>query len=289
MAMPTDDPKRGEPPSPLAGFQTYADDTPRDYEADHSEPWRQPGRRSWEVAPAMDPVAPDEAYAEPPRRALWPKLAVGVAVLAAFGGGVLLARNDGPAPGPRPASEAAAMAAAAPMNVELAAVTPTPPALAADTGKMEVLPPVGGRETSLVPRVPALRTAPSAAPEMRTLPIGPAPAPMAASPPEAAEAPIPRDAVALVPPPARASFDCRDAPTRAREMVCRDAGLAAMDRRMKQAYAIAMASGAPREDLEADQADWLDVREDAANLSRRAVADIYRQRIDELDAMAGRR
>jgi uncharacterized protein len=72
-------------------------------------------------------------------------------------------------------------------------------------------------------------------------------------------------------------------------MVCRDPGLAAMDRSMKQAYAAAVAAGAPTDELAADQEDWLEVREEAATYSRRAVADIYRQRIDELDAMAGRR
>ena len=48
----------------------------------------------------------------------------------------------------------------------------------------------------------------------------------------------------------------------------------------------ALAAGVPQSDLEAEQADWLDVREDAARYSRNAVAQIYRQRIQELAMMS---
>jgi uncharacterized protein YecT (DUF1311 family) len=277
--MPTDDPKGDATPGPFVGFQTYADDTPRDFEAEPRGDWRAPERRSWAVAPAVGPAASYEAHPEPRRRALWPMMATGAAVLAAFGGGFLLARTDpSPPAAPRPVSEAAALAAAQPMNVEVAAVAPIPAPKVAGAAKLEVLP-RSTPPTAFTPR--PLPPVPREAPTLAIAPAAPAPR-------EVAEAPVARDAVAVAPAP-RASFDCRDAPTRARAMVCRDAGLAAMDRRMKQAYAAAVASGASRDDLEADQEDWLNVREDAATYSRRAVADIYRQRIDELDAIAGRR
>jgi uncharacterized protein YecT (DUF1311 family) len=292
--MPTDDPKGDVTPGPFVGFQTYADDSPRDFDARAEDAWRQPEQRSWEVPPPRGPAISEETYAEPPRRAVWPRLAVGAAVLAAFGGGFLLARSDPPATAPRPTSEAAAMAAARPMNVEVAAATPAAPPAVSNGAKLEVLPRSMGPAASFTPRplpspareAPRLAIAPAAPTPTIPAPAAPAPAPR-----EVAEAPVPRDAVAVAPAPAplRTTFDCRNAPTRARAMVCRDAGLAAMDRRMKEAYAAAVAAGAPREELAADQEDWLGVREDAASYSRRAVADIYRQRIDELDAMAGRR
>jgi uncharacterized protein YecT (DUF1311 family) len=171
------------------------------------------------------------------------------------------------------------MAAAQPMNVEVAAATPPPAPAVSGGAKLEVLPRSTEPAAPFIPR--PLPSVPREAPRLAIAPAAPAPR-------EVAQAPVASDAVAVAP-PVRASFDCRDAPTRARAMVCRDAGLAAMDRRMKQAYAAAVASGASRDDLAADQEDWLNVREDAATYSRRAVADIYHQRIDELDAIAGRR
>ena len=86
----------------------------------------------------------------------------------------------------------------------------------------------------------------------------------------------------------RRSYDCADQPSAARAMVCRDAGLARMDQRMKQAYAAALAAGVPEEELAAEQEDWLSIREEAARYSRRSVANIYRQRIDELESMSER-
>ena len=69
-------------------------------------------------------------------------------------------------------------------------------------------------------------------------------------------------------------------------MVCADRGLASLDRRMKQAYASALDAGVEPGLLREDQDDWLDVREDAAHVSRDAVADLYRQRIGELRRVA---
>lgn len=285
--MPTDEPKGDATPGPFVGFQAYADDTPRDVEAEYA--WnREP--RSWDAPPAIDPAPPHDTYRDPPRAGVLPKVAVGAAVLAAFGAGILLARTDpAPATPPRPVSEAAAMAAAQPMNVEVAAVTPPAPAPVSSGAKLEVLPSSPGPVASLPFRPPpAVREPPTLA-LAPPAPAAPAPVPAAPAPREVAQAPVPRDAVAVAPPLPRSSFDCGDAPTRARAMVCRDPGLAAMDRSMKQAYAAAIAAGAPADELAVDQDDWLEVREEAASYSRRAVADLYRQRIDELDAMAGRR
>jgi len=81
---------------------------------------------------------------------------------------------------------------------------------------------------------------------------------------------------------------CADAASAARRLVCSDMRLAALDRRMKQAYAAAVSAGASPEALAADQDDWLQVREAAARESRYAVANVYRQRIDELWALSDR-
>lgn len=51
--------------------------------------------------------------------------------------------------------------------------------------------------------------------------------------------------------------------------------------------AAALAAGAPEALLREDQADWLNVREDAAQDSRDTVAAVYRQRIAELRQTAG--
>lgn len=269
--MAIDDPKGGAEPGGFLGFQTYADGTPRGFDpAEDSEP--RPG--GWDTPP---PFAPD---APAPRRGPGMMIAAGAAVLAAFGGGYLVARSDPPPAGaPSPASEAVAMAAARPMNVEVAEAAPPP------------VPPPGREKLEVLPRdTPPASVAPRAATPMAVPPLVLRP-----PPPARAEAPPARDAAAVEtapaaapPPPTRASFDCRDAPTPARAMVCRDAGLARMDQRMKQAYAAAVAAGAPEDELAADQQDWLAIREEAARYSRRSVANIYRQRIDELESMGGR-
>ena len=75
----------------------------------------------------------------------------------------------------------------------------------------------------------------------------------------------------------------------AEDMVCEDDRLSAADRRLNAAYRAALASGAmPRDQLRAEQQDWLAVREDAARRSIRAVDSVYRQRIAELEDIASR-
>lgn len=283
--MPADDPNGRTPPDHLPGFQAYADDTPRDDAGDPilgPDPRREPPP-AWATPPEIDPLGPPAA-ARGGRNLGKAAVAVGLAV--ALGAGVILARTGGSSPTPsRPTSEAAAMAAAEPMNVEVAAATPAPPP-PPSSEKLEVLTPsVGaaaparpyGRRAGSFPFSPPPEPAPREPPR---LDIAPPP------PREMAQAPVARDADTLAAAPLRTGYDCRDAPTRAREMVCRDGRLAAMDRQMKEAYAAALASGVRRDALAADQDDWLEVREEAASYSRRAVADLYRQRIDELEAIA---
>jgi uncharacterized protein len=69
-------------------------------------------------------------------------------------------------------------------------------------------------------------------------------------------------------------------------MVCADPELAAADRRLNRAYERAIQAGVPRRYLRAEQDDWLSIREQAARRSPRAVANIYDQRIAELNDMA---
>lgn len=271
--MPADD--RDHEPRGLAAFTTYADGTPR-----------APGAPS-DPAPRWDePIIwdPDGTSAPkpPPRRAYaWPKVAAGLAILTAFGAGLLVARTGDPASvDSRPAAVTEARPPASqPLNVEVAAAAPapSPPPPTSYGAKLEVL----------AADMPAPKaTAPLARPAPPLLAIGPRPTPEVQAPPprEVARAPLASDATATAP----ASFDCADAPTLARQMVCMDSGLAALDRRMKQAFAQAVAAGVPEQYLGEDQQDWLDVREEAARISRRSVVNIYRQRIDELHTLADR-
>ncbi|MDB5474601.1 MAG: hypothetical protein JWP49_112, partial [Phenylobacterium sp.] len=84
----------------------------------------------------------------------------------------------------------------------------------------------------------------------------------------------------------RAGFDCSSARGAAEAMVCGDPDLAAADRELARAYSRALRSGVPPGAVRADQRDWLNIREDAARHSRRALASVYQQRIDELNAVA---
>ncbi len=112
-----------------------------------------------------------------------------------------------------------------------------------------------------------------------------APAPVRIMP---VPAPPPRE-IASDPPAqsgGRQAAHC-DAPrSRAEDVVCADPELLAADRRMARAFRAAARSGVDVRQLRDEQNDWLDIREDAAGRSPRAVAQIYDQRIEELEAMA---
>ena len=121
--------------------------------------------------------------------------------------------------------------------------------------------------------------------------------PPAPEPPQAREAPwAPEPPWAREPPPApvareplragRPSFDCRRAQSLAEEMICEDAVLAAADRHMARAFERAVRSGVPLDQLQAEQRDFMAMREDAARRSPRALASLYDQRIADLNAMA---
>jgi uncharacterized protein YecT (DUF1311 family) len=80
------------------------------------------------------------------------------------------------------------------------------------------------------------------------------------------------------------SFSCRSARTQAERMICADPDLAALDRRLNAAFEDAIAAGANRRELRAEQDKWLSRREAAAP-DPDAVADVYRRRIGELNSM----
>jgi uncharacterized protein YecT (DUF1311 family) len=101
--------------------------------------------------------------------------------------------------------------------------------------------------------------------------------PQAVQPEVAAPAPTPQ---------IHASFDCAAARSEAEQLVCSDPYLAAADRQMSRAYRRALQAGIDPAGLSQEQQDWAAIREDAARHSRRAVAQVYDQRIHELNAMA---
>jgi uncharacterized protein YecT (DUF1311 family) len=167
--------------------------------------------------------------------------------------------------------------------LQVVVAEPPPPApLAPAAERLDVLP--SQQMDAAVAAPPAQLVIPRPAPARATAPLPPALPRETPSAVETGQA----AAVRTLPEPRR--FDaCADAPTPAYEMVCSDRWLAEADRRMKRAYSAALAAGVPPDALRRDQEDWLDVREGAAQISRRAVADIYRQRTRELFALAERR
>jgi len=291
--MTADD--NGRRPAGAMGFNAYADDTPRlgDDDADYRD-LRMRSAIAYVPEPTFeDELAGDGAFGDPGRRRRawpWGKAMAAGGVVLAVAAGLWLGRSTD-----RPDDAAVASAAAQQgpgLNVEVAKARPPtapPPPTLAD--RLEVLPPAGG---SAAPILPPVRTGPalvaqvappverSAAP-MPTL--APKPAAVADAPRDVAVAPPARDAVSAAP-AAPAGFDCRDAGSQARAMVCGDPRLAALDRRMKRAYAAALDAGLPEDALREDQDDWLNIREDAARYSRAAVVNVYRQRIAELERAA---
>jgi uncharacterized protein YecT (DUF1311 family) len=161
--------------------------------------------------------------------------------------------------------------------IEVGKAAPAP--LAPSNGKIQVLPP-GAQASAAPPPAPT----PDAAPQ---------PSPGDAAPPSGGEQPP--DVLAPTPPPlavpsprAGAGPDCGLAPPGAERMVCSDPDLRAEDRALRRAYRRALDAVDDRSALRADQRDWLAIREDAARHSRRALEDVYRQRIDELNGIADR-
>ncbi|WP_374534206.1 hypothetical protein, partial [Phenylobacterium sp.] len=82
------------------------------------------------------------------------------------------------------------------------------------------------------------------------------------------------------------TVDCAAPRSLADEMTCADPALAAADRQMARAFRRAVRAGAPYGELRAEQNDFMAMREDAALRSPRALARLYDQRIDDLNAIA---
>jgi hypothetical protein len=123
------------------------------------------------------------------------------------------------------------------------------------------------------------------------------PLPPSADPPPAVPAPPPaaRPPAATPPPAANQtasaspSFNCRYARTRGEIAVCRDSGLASLDRQMAAQYfrAVGSASAGQREQLRRSRSRFLAYRDRCG--SDACIADAYRGRIAEIrDIMADR-
>lgn len=152
------------------------------------------------------------------------------------------------------------------------------PPVAASPGRLEVLPPdmaaMAGATRTVVPQ--------DSPPPVRISTPAPDRTPLTVPPPLPQVTEVRRPAIDRV----RPSFDCRAARSRAEEMVCQDPALAAADRRMAQAFRRATEAGVPYAELRGEQDDWLSIREAAARRSPEAVASIYDQRTEELEAMS---
>lgn len=84
----------------------------------------------------------------------------------------------------------------------------------------------------------------------------------------------------------RPSFDCASAQGPAERMICASDRLAAADRRMDRAYQDALEAGVPQRILRRQQRAFLAARDDAARDGPDALADIYSERIAELQGLA---
>jgi len=283
------------PPRPFRGFRSYADDTPRDLDHQplYDDPFEEAEAEFGTFDPPQDeltfqPLEADESTT--PSRGPGRTAGVTLLVLVVVGAGLALTRGAWTPETPAPVQ-----------------VTSTP-ALRA-----EVAPPAGTSvDTAAAPEAPPPTIALSKPAPRRQDLTGSAPRPSAPSvrptqvalaAPTFVDPEVSADVSASVPTPAapvpllalpaaapvRPSFDCRGPLTRAQQMVCGDARLAAADRRLSQAYAAALAAGGPHDQLRSEQGDWLAIREDAARYSNRAMLNIYEQRTRELEALTGGR
>ena len=242
------------------------------------DPWAESNYNGFAGAPAAPP--PRRRFAMPAMSGR--NLAIGAGAAVAFGllFGLWARPNIAKDPG------AAAERTATPVPIEVQ--KPPPPQPLRSDGKLEVLSPDQAAAARINP--PAASYVPAPPPSLPAIDAqGQAQAPAVRQPPPLAVAPAPR--VAQPPPistpPARAGFDCSGARSPAEAVVCSDPELAAADRELARSYRRALQSGAaPPGAIRADQRDWLSIREEAARHSRRALASVYQQRIDELNAIA---
>lgn len=137
------------------------------------------------------------------------------------------------------------------------------------------------------PQAPSASEAPQPRDIAPPPPRAPAPPPAA---PRAAPQPAPAPSAEAVPTAsARPSFNCRYARTRGEIAVCRDSGLASLDRQMASQYyrAVSGADARQRELLRTTRSRFLSYRD--ACRSDACIADAYRGRIAEIrDIMANR-
>jgi uncharacterized protein YecT (DUF1311 family) len=80
----------------------------------------------------------------------------------------------------------------------------------------------------------------------------------------------------------RIGVDCQGTGGSVTQVICDDAGLAALDRQMVRSYQAALAAGAPAATLRREQRDWTDARDNAAHYSQHDVADLYTERLNDL-------
>lgn len=229
------------------------------------DPWEDPPLTMAREEPTAPPPEPA------PRRINRNAVIGGVVIACVLGLGLgLAARPDLIGRGPKPAPMEP-RPATADGQIEVVMADPPPPPPVVERPPLETMSP------------DLIQAAPKAAPAPPT----PAPEPDPEAVPDALQSAI--DASVRAPDPvrvARPSFDCGRANTQAEEMVCADPALAAADRQLARAFRRALRSGAPYDELRAEQDDWLEIREDAARRSPRALASVYDQRIEELNAMA---
>jgi len=306
------------PPRPALGFRTYADDTPRadlfdrppedpvfadpevvdlDAGPEPAPDFDEPEAVLWEAPEAFAGEPEAEAASGPPWRALLVAGAAVAALAVAWSAGLVPHT-----PAVRPPPPAMQVAQAAPIAAET--VAPAPDRAAPEPRSF------AGRMAQA--RRTLRHMAALGAPQVGR-PVGPLRAPAAVS----AEARLAEAAPPVAPPdtaasaesagrfagtaepdvpaaPARAPvalrllrpLDCAAIRSAAQDVVCRDPGLMAAERRMARAYAAALAAGAPEPALREDQDDWRAIREQAARRSKQAVEDIYHQRIEELESAA---
>ena len=218
----------------------------------------------------------------PPRRRWGRLLIIGAAGAVVLGAGFgFLIRPNLPSADP----DVAPRATGATVPIEVG--HPAPPPVVHPDGKLEVLSPEVAAQAQAQAQAHAQAALP---PPTEALPEIDGPSsegPFPAAPPAPSAQPAPSAA-----PPLSQRFAggrdeaCENAAGPAEQMICSDPALASADRALARAYRRALASGAEGRALRAEQRDFMAIREDAASRSRRALAAVMAQRIEELNAMA---
>jgi hypothetical protein len=198
---------------------------------------------------------------------------------------------DAPTQAANPTLDVAEPTLTPPPQRRMQAVTAPPPAQAPTQRPMDV----AGPTPTAPPRQVQIITAPPP-PQTLRRPVLTARAPVARTPQALvglADArrnslpdlrPSEAGAVAV-----RPAFHCDWRLRPSEQMVCADPELAGLDRQLNHAFTLAVRSGVSRAALREQQDDWELARERAARRSPGAVAELYRERIDDLLALAERR